>query len=347
MPESNQRPKILVIRFSSFGDIMQALPCASSLRAKWPQAEIHWLTRSDFAQVLKSVSAVDVVWSLSRQDGLNGLLQMARQLRVENFTHVYDAHSNLRSYLISTLLRLNALLKAQPLSFVRRPKSRLRRLLLFNFKINTFEKPFRGAVSYLNPLSPWAAPEELPPIANINLENEPLNLGTSISIEKAVVLAPGATWPLKVWPLERWVEVVRSSQCDLQFLLLGGPEDIETCEQIARASDGHAINFAGKLTWAQSLRLIQLSRATVAADTGLLHAADVMGRPAIALIGPTAFGYPSQRSTQVLEKSLSCRPCSKDGRGKCHNTTFKKCMIDISANDVVSSILKANPNAEF
>ncbi len=340
------RRRYLIIRFSSFGDIMQALPAATLIREKDPTAEIHWLTRSDFAPVVKSLEAIDQVWALRRQDGWRGLFRLIGELRRERFTHLYDAHSNLRSGLIIFALKLNAWVTGQfSTEWAHRSKDRLKRILLFRFRINLFEKPFRGAHSYLAPLKKWFGSAALLQNVSLNLDSEILQLPVGFDLENTIALAPGAAWGLKLWPTENWQKLVRANP-QFSYVLLGGPDD-KMCEEIVAAATSPAVNLAGRLSWLQSLQLIELSRGLVAGDTGLLHAADLMQKPAVAIIGPTAFGYPSHDSTLVAEIDLPCRPCTKDGRGRCHNSVMKRCLVELSADRVSVLMNQLRPNSEF
>jgi ADP-heptose:LPS heptosyltransferase len=72
----------------------------------------------------------------------------------------------------------------------------------------------------------------------------------------------------------------------------------------------------------------------VSNDTGLLHVAEQIGKPSIALMGPAPFGFPSRPKTKIFEIDLSCRPCSKHGQGPCVNSEYQKCMRDIKPEDV-------------
>src|SRR5688500_4090092 len=125
--------KILIIRFSSFGDILQCLSVPSLIKTQYPEAQVHWAVREDSRELLDSHPKIDRVWGLSRKQGLGGLLQLARELRAQQFTHIYDAHNNLRSNVLSKFVPAGL--------FVRRPKNRWKRILLFRFKKNLFSKP--------------------------------------------------------------------------------------------------------------------------------------------------------------------------------------------------------------
>ena len=78
----------------------------------------------------------------------------------------------------------------------------------------------------------------------------------------------------------------------------------------------------------------------ISGDTGFLHDADLFHTKAIALMGPTAFGYPTGKQVEVIEVDLPCRPCTKDGHGKCKQSTWQKCMVDILPKRVVDTALR-------
>src|SRR5882762_5437310 len=92
--------KILLIRFSSFGDVLQTLSVAGRLGEAYPGAEIHWVTREEFQPLIATHPQVIKVWSVRKGAGFSELWSLAGALKAENFTHVYDAHNNLRSHIL-------------------------------------------------------------------------------------------------------------------------------------------------------------------------------------------------------------------------------------------------------
>lgn len=317
--------KILIVRFSSFGDIAQALPSSQLLREEWSDAEVHWLTRSDFHDFVKCCTAVDQVWSLDRKTGLPGLIQIIRRLHQEKFTHLYDAHNNLRSWLIKISLKV----LSPSLVILTRSKNRLKRFLLFKLRKNYFETPFRGAVSFLTPLNKWLNRTSWPKHFQFQTQDIPVPMKSS----GYILLAPSATWDLKKWPTEYWQNLIRIMP-QSKFIILGGNAD-HFCEDIAQVDKTRVINLAGKLNWAQSTKIISEADIIISGDTGVLHVADILKRKTIAIIGPTAFGFPSNETSKIAEVTLSCRPCTKDGRGECHNPEYQKCLRDITPQNIV------------
>jgi len=195
-----------------------------------------------------------------------------------------------------------------------------------------------GQGSYLAPLISWLGVPELPPAPQLYLNQETLD-----SVRRKIIcptpfvaLVPSAAWKMKRWPVAHWKKLVTLLPNE-NFVILGGPQD-SFCEEIAKVSPHRTQNLSGKLTLIESCAVVQLARLTISADTGLLHAADQLGKNAIALIGPT-FCYPSRPTVKVLEVSnLKCKPCSKDGRGRCSQTVYQRCMVDITPQNVASNV---------
>ena len=99
----NIKKKVLLIRFSSFGDVTQSLSIPSKLAA-WG-AEVYWVTRLDLAPLLENHPSISKIWSLDKRKGFLGLINLIFELRSQKFTHIYDAHNNLRSHIISWCLK--------------------------------------------------------------------------------------------------------------------------------------------------------------------------------------------------------------------------------------------------
>src|ERR1700677_3886378 len=118
--------KILIIRLSSIGDIIQCSSVPRNLRKTFPNSEIHWLVRSDNTELVKFNPFLDKVIVFNRSEGLGGWRKLSVELAKENYTHVYDAHNNLRSRMLTPSLK--------PQFFIRRLKERFKRFLLFWLK---------------------------------------------------------------------------------------------------------------------------------------------------------------------------------------------------------------------
>lgn len=314
----------LILRFSSAGDLAHCLTVADLIHQQDPTSQISWLVREDLADVVNLSPFVNQTITLPRQAGWRGLLSIALQQSRVPYTHVYDAHNNLRSRIFTLFFFASKALRLERTpQFIRRSKQRWRRFLFFQLGFPTLQLPHHCMLSYLTPLNRWFDSVELP--------NPPQQTSTT---EKAIVLVPSSAWPLKRWPAEYFSSLIQLLP-EHQFVLLGGPRD-NFLEQIRRSAPERVQNLAGRLSWRETAQLIANSPLTIGNDTGALHIADWYGKPAIVCIGPVAFGHPSRSSTRVMERPLPCRPCTKDGNTKCRNPRQHQCMVDIQPSQVAA-----------
>jgi ADP-heptose:LPS heptosyltransferase len=333
--------KILIIRFSSFGDVLQTLSVAGRFGESFPGAEIHWVTRPEYVPLVATHPHVRKVWTLPPKSGFKDLIGLALRLKSEGFTHVYDAHNNLRSHVIGWVL--NGLLGWRVLTgrhkFLRRSIYRWRRFLLFRFHKNLFPKPFSGQFALLEPLAKWGISIEAPAVPQLILGGEWLVKARALlplQFKDFVTLAPSAAFELKRWPLNHWKQLIQMFP-QTQFVVLGGPED-KFLEELAAVDPSRVLNLAGRLPLLGSAEVIALSKALISNDTGLMHVAEQIGKPCLALMGPAPFGFPSRPRTRIYELDLWCRPCSKHGQGPCVNAEFHKCMVDIRPSMVADGL---------
>lgn len=331
--------KILIIRFSSFGDVTQCLSVAAKLKKRFPESEIHWVVRQDLAELLSRNPNIAKVWSLNRQDGLSGLFKLIKELKKQNFSYIYDAHNNLRSFIIGLLLRPP--FHFAKVNFIRKSQKRWKRILLFKFHKNLYRQPFSGQRDLLEPLAPWGVDEELPQPPQFFVDPHALLQAKSKlqswHEEKFIVLAASAAYPLKRWPISHWQRLIQLEP-QKKFVLLGGENDL-FLNEVANIAPQRVLNLVGKTSLQESAAVISLSHQVIANDTGLLHIAEQLGKNCIALMGPAPFGFPSRKSTKILEINLPCRPCSKHGQGPCRNKELQKCLVDIRPEQVQQEIL--------
>lgn len=326
-------PKFLIIRFSSIGDIIQCMGIISGIKKHFPDAEIHWIARKDMSSFLAMDKRIDKIWAFDKKEGPKGLLSIGRELKKEQYDYIYDAHSNIRSNILKK--ELVPLFGGVP-RFVVRSKERVKRLLLFKMGINRFDWPFKGMESYRKPLKKWG-------ITDFESDYDdwrfPADFATRLNPlinPQTITLVPSANWEMKRWPVEHWKRLITLLPHH-SFIILAGPSDI-FCEEIQAIAPDRINNLAGKTTLLESCYLIKQSNVVVSADTGFMHAADLFQVKTFALIGPTAFGFPSGSTVETLETDLPCRPCTKDGRGKCKRRIYQQCMVDITPDLVAFKI---------
>lgn len=330
-----EKTRFLIIRFSSFGDVTQSLSIPSAIQKAYPEAEIHWITRKDMAPLLRHHPAIHRIWEYDRKTGLGGLWNLLNTMRESRYTHIYDAHNNLRSRMVYWKLGLFHSCK-----FIRRSQKRWKRFLLFTLHKNIYEMPFSGQRDLLEPLTPWNITRILPPAPQLFVDQEDIAKAEDLlgnwKNKDYVALAPSAAYFLKRWPMSHFKQLIQSMP-DLNFVLLGGPED-RFIEEIQKVAPERTLNTAGKASLTVSSALVKKARVLVSNDTGLLHVGEQLGKPVVALMGPAPFGFPSRPSTKIMELDLACRPCSKHGQGPCVNKIYHQCLVDITPEQVAHEV---------
>ncbi len=311
------------------------------IRRQFPDAEIHWVTRSDMTDTLSIDPRIDKVWSLGRKEGFDGLVKLSKELKAENFDYVYDAHLNIRSKIIRLILKLR--LCHFP-HFAIRKKNRFKRYLLFKHGINRFEWPFIGVDSFRKPLRKWGIKEFDDSFASYIFPEQIVSKFEGFADKNTVTLVPSANWEMKRWPVSHWQSLIKLLP-DCKFIILGGPSD-HFCEDIRAVAPERVVNMAGKSTIMESNYIVSQSWVVVSGDTGFMHSADLFRVPTIALMGPTAFGFPARTSTEVFNLKLDCQPCSKDGRGECKDSTYQRCMAEITPQRVAQRVQNIISNSK-
>lgn len=329
----NQMPEFLIIRFSSIGDIIQCMGIVSGIKKRFPDAKIDWIARKDMSSFLSMDKRIDKIWAFDKKEGLRGLLRMANELKGQHYDYIYDAHSNIRSNILK--FRLRPFPGRSP-QLVTRSKERIKRFLLFRLGINRFDWPFRGMESYRKPLKQWGITDFNSDYSDWYFPEEFGDKLNRLITPRTITLVPSANWEMKRWPVGHWKRLIELLP-EYQFIILAGPADL-FCQEIQATAPERVENLAGKTSLHESCYLIKQSHLVVSADTGFMHAADLFRIKTLALIGPTAFGFPSGPTVETLETNLSCRPCTKDGRGKCKQCIYQKCMVDITPEQVAKAI---------
>ena len=246
--------KFLIIRFSSIGDIIQCMDVINGIKNHFPTAEIHWITRKDMGAFLCMDKRIDRVWGFDKQEGLKGLLRMARQLKAEKFDYIYDAHSNIRSNILKCVLNSPFRGKA---NYTLRSKERWKRLLWFHFRINHCDQPFRGVVSFRKPLAGWGITDFTSNYSDWSFPTDyPKRLQEFIHAN-TITLVPSANWEMKRWPVEYWQQLILGLS-EFHFLILAGPADT-FCESIRSVAPERVLNLSGKTSLLESCFLVKQS----------------------------------------------------------------------------------------
>lgn len=295
--------RVLVIRFGALGDLVLSTVILPGLVREG--ARVTWVTKEQWAPLLAHDTRIDRLETLGPGESLRALAA-----RLGTFDRIVDAHATLRSRLLTTLLppaprtTLEKDTVARWLHVAGLPASR------------TLD---RRLVDRLRDLVPAARPSDRPRIA----------WGTSATARASeflkggrwLAVAPGAKHPTKQWPVERFAAVARAhaARSGCGVLVMGGPEERAAMTAVCDA-------VAGARAWPVERPLDEAAAALahcdvlLGNDSGLVHLAEAVGTPAVAIFGPTvrAWGYfPLDPASRVIEQDVACRPCSKAGERAC------------------------------
>jgi lipopolysaccharide heptosyltransferase II len=155
-----------------------------------------------------------------------------------------------------------------------------------------------------------------------------------------IVLLPGARWDNKRWPVGHFVDLVRRMRVfnDLSFVILGGNADQPLGQIIADANPGRCLNLAGHTSLWEMIEWVRRSRLVISNDTGPMHVAAALGKPLIALFGPTnpRNTGPYRQLNSVLQlDSLPCVPCMKS---RCHYAVPMACLNNLTVAGVFDRV---------
>jgi heptosyltransferase-2 len=326
-------PRILLVRFSSLGDVLLLTPLIRALRTRHPAATLTALTKQEWAPLLAANPHLDQVVSISRGQSL---VPLARALRGGGFTHRLDLHASVRS----RMLRL--LVPGTWLGFDMRRRER--EALIRNHehrytdRVPVAERYFEAAATL--DVEPDGRPAELfvSPAAEARAEDW---LTRQAAPGDLVACSPGAAHATKRWPLHHWHALIAALTArGLLPMIVGGPAEREMAQQLVRASEGRVLSAAGDLDLQATGALLRRARAAISGDTGAMHMATAVGTPVIALFGPTveAFGFfPYHATAQVLERELACRPCSSKGGPRCP-LGHHHCLEEIMPGQVMDAL---------
>lgn len=321
--------RALVIQTAFLGDVVLTLPLIMALARE--DGPVDVLTTPAAAPLLEHHPAIRQVIPFDkrgRDRGLGGLLRVGRRLRAAHYARVFLAHGSLRSATLALLSgapeRIGFADAPGRLSYTtRRPRPPGHECArLASLASGTAAAP---------PPAPWLALTEA-----ASSEAATWLVGQGVPA-RFVVLAPGSRWGSKRWPY--YGEL--AAALDVAVVVMGGGEDREQGEQIVAAAPGRAWNAAGGLSLMGSAALVARAALVVSNDSVPLHLATALGRPVVALFGPTipAFGFgPLWPDGEVIEHpGLACRPCSHHGPPVCP-LGHHRCMREIGVERVAGAV---------
>ena len=312
--------KILIIRFSSIGDIVLTTPVIRCLKQQLQGVEIHFVTKEIFKPILDANPYLDKLHTFKKD-----VAEIYSDLINEKYDIVIDLHKNLRS------LRLKQQLKTKNYSF---NKINLQKFLAVNFKLIKTLPSQHIVDRYLETLSELGVKNDRKGLDYFLTESDKVNTQELFfnGVEtKYIALVVGGSYYTKKIPLNKLKEIC--SNASLPVLVLGGKEDVTISNELKKEFPSIVVT-CGDFSINQSASIIQQAEWVVTSDTGLMHIASAFNKKISSVWGNTIpeFGmgpYLPNPENKILEvKGLNCRPCSKLGYKKCPKGHFN-CMNEL------------------
>jgi ADP-heptose:LPS heptosyltransferase len=327
--------KILILRFSSIGDIVLTTPVIRALKIQLDDAEIHYCTKMQYAGIVNHNPYLSKVHVLE-----NNLGELIAELKKEQFDYVIDLHHNLRTFIIKWRLGVKSF------SF---NKLNHEKWLMVNLKIDKLPN-VHIVDRYMDTVSSFGVKTDDLGLDYFIPDSDevPVDWLPETHRKEYVVYAIGAQHNTKKLPLSRMIELC--DKINKPIILLGGKEDAEIGNQITAFFERRPehedwekglkemnkktiiFNACGKFNLNQSASIVKKARYVFTHDTGLMHIAAAFKKEIFSIWGNTipTFGmYPYKTKFTVLENNkIDCRPCSKIGHQACPKKHFK-CMNEI------------------
>jgi len=330
--------KFVIIRFSSIGDVILTTPLVRCLRAKFPDAQIDFLVKKEFAVVLSQNPHLSNIITFDKKAGKGELSRIRKFVKQNNYTHILDIQRNIRSVFITA--GSGAIVSGFS-------KKLLERDLLIRFGKNIYKeiKPvylrYFESAEALSVKYDGKGTEVFPALSETEKVTGILDQHAIASGTPVLVIAPGAQWENKRWPVQAYATASDTfcNRTGAYPVLIGGPGDVEICNQVRDLMKTPSLNLAGKLSLMGSASLLGISKMVFTNDTGMLHMAQAMKTPVVAVYGPTTreLGFfPLPGNSKVAEIDISCRPCTQKGLHSCPKKHFR-CMIDLKP-EIVSNL---------
>lgn len=339
--------RILLIKPSSPGDIIHALPVLHGLRVRYPSARIDWLVATPFADLIAADPALDEVVLFDRRR----FGRIGRSVRITgefmSFVH------GLRARKYDLVIDLQGLFRSGFMAFATGARERIGvstpRELAWMFY--THRLPALGPDAH-------AADRNYAVAGMLGFAQTPMDFSLTITdgdrtavgrlLDTAggetdapcVVMAPATRWQTKCWPAARYGQLAAAlrRRHRARTILVGGAADRPLGDEAVRASEGTATNVCGKTSLRQLAALIERADVVVTGDSTPMHIAAALDRPMVALFGPTHAGRtgPHGRLADVLSSNLECSPCYLRRLRQCPHE--HACMTELTVSTVAEAV---------
>ena len=326
--------RILLIKPSSLGDVVHALPVASALKERWPEAHLTWFVKRQWADLVHRCKDVDRIWPVDTT--LGSWLGQVRALRGEGFDLVIDLQGLFRSGAL-------AWLSGSPvrIGFV---NGREGSPWFYTHRVPVSSMEMHAVDRYLLVAAALGAPPQgMPQFRFKKLEEDlaairDLCENKHFSVEKPwVAMSVSARWPTKRWPLGSFAAVIDqlANEGLGPIVLIGSSDEQGEVGQLKAMTTNSFVDLTGAVPLGSLPALLSCASVLITNDSGPMHVAAAVGTPVVALFGPTSpvRTGPYGSNHTVLTHKISCSPCFNRS---CRNVVSLECLNRISPEQVMA-----------
>ncbi len=308
--------RIALLKPSALGDIVHTLPLAHGLRQRFPQAHITWVVGKSYAPLLHGQPDINDLLEFDRRGGIPAFLKLLGQLRQSCFDLVVDLQGLLRTGLMSAACRAA---RRIGLSTAREGA----RWFYSDVVRVPRDRPYHAVDRY------WLVAESLGigGIAKrfrLRLDESAIDWAKRLWQRwprPRLVVAPGARWETKRWPLRHFAELLR--RYGGPAILVGSADERARTHALAHDYSGPTLNLAGRTTLPQLAALLALSDVVLGNDTGPVHLAAALGRNIVAPYTCTRIDRHGPYPSWILDAAPMIQPVAADVA--CHGSYRKRC----------------------
>ena len=340
--------KILLIKPSALGDVVQTLPIAATLHRRYPNIPLHWLVEAESADIVRGTPAVAEIVVSARKRWLRQLkcpgqipttLAEMRHFALDLRRRRYDVVLDLQG-LFKSALYVIATGAAVRVGFA---EGRECSPWVLTHRVVAPPQPVHAVDRYL---ALAAAVDATEPVR----EHELVVSGEDMAAVRShlaashvplgsprVVFHPGTRWRSKLWEVSRWRELAAALLADgLGVILTGSGEDGKMAEAICAGMDPRLLSLVGRLSLNRLVAVLKSVDLLVTVDSGPMHIAAAVGTPVVALFGPTDPIRTGPRGPgRIIRRELSCSPCLQR---RCRIADTYRCMRDLSVAEVRGAV---------
>ncbi|MDH5510028.1 MAG: glycosyltransferase family 9 protein [Nitrospinota bacterium] len=339
MPNTNlnENPRALIIKPSSFGDVIHALPVARAIKLAAPHVKVDWVISDSLTDLVAMFPYVDTFIPFKRArwtkwwrpSVLADIVAQVREARKKEYGAVIDLQGLLRSGLMTLACRAKVKVGFST--------AREGAWLFYNDNIPVTPEAVHAVDRYMSALKALGIENNAGVKYDlVESEEDKAWAESDLPTEPFVAINPNARWAAKRWPLARFGHLCRELQKKMGYriVIIGGLDDMADGARLALLAGDWARDLTGKTSPGRLAALLRRAKALFTNDSGPLHLAVAVGTPSVSFFGPTdpAKTGPYGPGHIVLRSGRECSPCFKKTCPYNH-----ECMADIQVSTAVEA----------